>query len=275
LTFFALAFFFVVIAIIVVFLPKILRGKEPPVPKKSQADFITESFQVLGNELKSLREQLILKERLATLGEVSAGIAHEFRNPMAVIMGYAKLLLKGLDESDSRREIVRAIINEIDTMNRVMEELLKFSKSEPLNKTDVDLVKMLSEIVHESIRPEAVNFESAGAFVTKADETLLRQAVKNLMNNALYAGEKAWVGLKEGQSSGKRGIFIEVSDNGKGVSAADMQKIFLPFYSTKQDGLGIGLSLVQKIAMAHGGSVDVRSDPGKGSGSTFRMFLPY
>jgi signal transduction histidine kinase len=247
--------------------------KQPQTPQKSQADIITESFQVLGNELKSLKEQLILKERLATLGEVSAGIAHEFRNPMAVIIGYAKLLLKSLEETDHRREIVQAIIKEIDTMNRVMEELLKFSKSEPMDKTDVDLVRMLGEVVREAVRPESIVFNCTGIFIVKADETLLKQAVKNLLNNALYAGENVWLVLKEGHLSGKKGIFIEVSDNGKGVSSDEAKKIFLPFYSTKQDGLGIGLSLVQKIAMAHGGAVDVISTEGKGG--LFRMFLPY
>ena len=234
---------------------------------------IATSFQMLGNELKSLKEQLILKERLATLGEVSAGIAHEFRNPMAVIMGYSRLLLKDLEETDSRREIVQAIIKEIDTMNRVMEELLKFSKSEPLEKSDVDLVKLAGEVVRESVRPESVSFNCAGTFVVKADETLLKQAVKNLLNNALYSGENACLSLKEEEMSGRKGIFIEVSDNGKGIPPADRQKIFLPFYSTKQDGLGIGLSLVQKIAMAHSGSVDVKSNEGKGC--FFRLFLPY
>ena len=247
--------------------------KQPQTSQKSQADIITESFQVLGNELKSLKEQLILKERLATLGEVSAGIAHEFRNPMAVIIGYAKLLLKSLEETDHRREIVQAIIKEIDTMNRVMEELLKFSKSEPMDKTDVDLVRMLGEVVREAVRPESIVFNCTGIFIVKADETLLKQAVKNLLNNALYAGENAWLVLKEGYLSGGKGIFIEVSDNGKGVCPDEAKKIFLPFYSTKQDGLGIGLSLVQKIAMAHGGAVDVISTEGKGG--LFRMFLPY
>jgi signal transduction histidine kinase len=192
---------------------------------------------------------------------------------MAVIMGYAKLLLKDLEETDNRREIVQAIIKEIDTMNRVMEELLKFSKSEPLVKTDVDLVKMLGEVVRESVRPESVSFDSVAIFMVKADETLLKQAVKNLLNNALSAGQNAWVRLKEGQLSGKNGIFIEVSDNGKGISPEEAKKIFLPFYSTKQDGLGIGLALVQKIAMAHGGAVDVTSTEGKGG--FFRFFLPY
>ena len=272
-TYLALAFFFALAAVIVVFLPKILRKKEPPPPKKSQADFITESFQMLGDELKSLREQLILKERLATLGEVSAGIAHEFRNPMSVIMGYAKLLLKGLDESDSRREIVQAIIHEIDTMNKVMEELLKFSKSEPLNKADVDVAGMLKTVVQESIRPQDIRLEYADTRIIKADETLLRQAVKNLLNNALHAGEKVRIDLKEARPGGKKGIFIDVCDNGRGVSPDEAKKIFMPFYSTKQDGIGIGLSLVQKIAMAHGGTVEV-TDAGRQGCCTFRLSLP-
>ncbi len=228
---------------------------------------------MLGDELKSLREQLIVKERLATIGEVSAGIAHEFRNPMSVIMGYAMLLMKSLDEGDNRRELVQSIINEIDGMNRVMDELLKFSKSEPIRKSDVDVAKILSEAAKESIRPNDIIFDSTSSFTIKADGTLLKQAVKNLLNNALYAGEKTQLIVKEGQFSGRKGVFIEVADNGKGISDEDIKKIFMPFYSTKQDGLGIGLSLVQKIAMAHGGNVEAASIEGRGS--TFRIFLPY
>lgn len=266
-------FFLAIIAVFVVFLPKLLRKKEPPPARRTEVDVIADSFQMLGNELKSLKEQLIMKERLATLGEISAGIAHEFRNPMGVIMGYAKLLLKDLDENDGRRETVLAIIREIDGMNRVMDELLKFSKSEPLNKTEVDLTRMVFEAVKECIRPSDTFFESEGIFVIKGDETLLKQAVKNLLNNALYAGQKATVDLKDVLLSGKKGVFIEVSDNGMGIAAENMKKVFSPFYSTKTDGLGIGLSLVQKIVMAHGGSVDVSSV--EGQGSSFRIFLPY
>ena len=263
---------FAVIAVFVVFLPKLLKKKEPQPARRTEADVIADSFQMLGNELKSLKEQLILKERLASLGEISAGIAHEFRNPMGVIMGYAKLLLKDLDESDARRDTILAIIREIDGMNRVMDELLKFSKSGPLNKTEVDLTRLVFEVTKESVRPQDAVFESEGIFVIKGDETLLKQAVKNLVNNALYAGHKARVDLKYVQLSGKKGVSIEVSDNGNGISPDDIKKVFFPFYSTKPDGLGIGLSLVQKIVMAHGGSVDVASV--EGQGSTFRIFLP-
>jgi len=263
---------FAVIAVFVVFLPKLLKKKEPQPARRTEADVIADSFQMLGNELKSLKEQLILKERLASLGEISAGIAHEFRNPMGVIMGYAKLLLKDLDESDARRDTILAIIREIDGMNRVMDELLKFSKSGPLNKTEVDLTRLVFEVTKESVRPQDAVFESEGIFVINGDETLLKQAVKNLVNNALYAGHKARVDLKYVQLSGKKGVSIEVSDNGNGISPDDIKKVFFPFYSTKPDGLGIGLSLVQKIVMAHGGSVDVASV--EGQGSTFRIFLP-
>jgi signal transduction histidine kinase len=267
-----LIFLFAVIAVFVVFLPKLLKKKEPQPSRRTEADVIADSFHMLGNELKSLKEQLILKERLASLGEISAGIAHEFRNPMGVIMGYSKLLLKGLDENDGRRETVLAIIKEIDGMNRVMDELLKFSKSGPLNKTEVDLTRMVLEVTKESIRPEDTVFQGKGVFIVKGDETLLKQAVKNLVNNALYASQKARVELKDVQLSDQKGVYIEVLDNGSGIAPEDIKKLFLPFYSTKPDGLGIGLSLVQKIVMAHGGSVDVSSV--EGQGSTFRIFLP-
>jgi two-component system sensor histidine kinase HydH len=268
----ALVFFFAIVAFVVVFLPKLLRKKEVQPVRRIEADMIADSFQMLGNELKSLREQLVLKERLATLGEISAGIAHEFRNPMGVIMGYAKLLLKDFDESDSRRELVESIIKEIDGMNNVMDELLKFSKSEPLNKTEMDLSRLAVDVVKDALRPADITCENKGTVMVSADETLLKQAVKNLLNNALYAGRHARISVAEGQLSGKKGAFIEVSDDGKGVDAENLKKVFMPFYTTKPDGLGIGLSLVQKIVMAHGGSVDVSSVEGKGS--TFSIFLP-
>jgi signal transduction histidine kinase len=270
---YVLIFLIVLLIAFIIYLPRLLRQKDERSPARSDADVITESFNMLGHEMKSLREQLIMKEKLANLGELSAGIAHELRNPMSVIMGYSKLLLKSFDEEDSRRQTVQAIIAEIDTMNRVMEELLKFSKSEALNKSRVDLARMIDKAVRESIRPEAINFVSSGEISVECDETLLRQALKNLLNNALEAGGDARIDIREGCPSGKKGVFIEVSDNGKGMNQEEIRKIFMPFYSTKENGLGIGLSLVQKIALAHGFPAEVSSVEGKGS--TFRIFLAY
>ena len=270
---YALFIFIAMLVVVIIFLPKLLRRKAADLRLKNETDMIAESFSMLGNEMKSLREQLIMKERLATLGEVSAGIAHELRNPMAVIMGYSKLLLKDLHETDGRRDTVEAIIKEIETMNRVMEELLRFSKSEPINKSDVDVARITDSAVSETARPGSVLVVSAGELHVRGDETLLKQALKNLVNNALDAGDSVRVDLKEGEAGGRRGVLIEVSDNGKGMSQEEIKKIFSPFYSTKENGLGIGLSLVQKIALAHGAPAEVSSKEGKGS--TFRLFLPY
>ena len=157
-------------------------------------------------------------------------------------------------------------------MNNVMNELLKFSKSEPLDKTEMDLSKLAVDVVKDALRPADITCENKGTVIVSADETLVKQAVKNLLNNALYAGRHARISVAEGQLSGKKGAFIEVSDDGKGVEAENLKKVFMPFYTTKPDGLGIGLSLVHKIVMAHGGSVDVSSVEGKGS--TFSIFLP-
>lgn len=233
---------------------------------------VMDAFQTLGKEIKSLREQLIMKERLAALGEVSAGIAHEFRNPMGVIAGYARLLSKGFDETDKRREIVQSILKEIESMNRVMEELLRFSRSEPVNKVNLSIAKLIGEIIHDTVKPEHIHFTSSEHDIVRGDETLLKQAINNLLQNAKEAGSEIWINVEKGISSGKEGLFISVRDNGDGIEADDIEKIFMPFYTRKAGGLGIGLSIVQKVAMAHGGTVDVESR--KGHGSTFRLFLP-
>src|SRR5208337_1193011 len=107
------------------------------------------------------------------------------------IAGYARLLLKGLDDTDNRKEIVQAILNEIEEMNRVMEELLKFSKSGPINKIDFELVAFVRDVVRSMGETEAeIKFLPCGPLSIKGDNTLLRQAVRNLLQNALQAGDK-------------------------------------------------------------------------------------
>jgi len=264
--------FLLLLLLAVMYLPRLLRKKETEF-KDIETNTVMGAFHALGSEIKSLKEQLIMKERLAALGEVSAGIAHELRNPMGVIAGYARLLLKGLGPSDSRREAVQGILNEVEEMNRVMEELLKFSNSEPLNKTEVNLSNTIMDVVKGlGANEKAIDFSPQGPFIVRGDETLLKQAVKNLLHNALDAGDKVWLSIERGLSFDKDGTFIVVKDNGKGIPENDLSRIFMPFYTTKNSGSGIGLALVQKIAMGHGGNITVESMEGKGS--TFRLFLP-
>jgi len=241
--------------------------------EKNDMNIVIDAFHTLGNEIKSLKEQLVIKERLAALGEVSAGIAHEFRNPMAVIAGHVRLLLKNLDQGDSRREIVHGILSEIEEMNRIMEEFLKFSRAEPIDKVDIDITKTIKAVISEmGDEGERIEFPFNDAIMAKGDEILLRQVIKNLIRNALDAGDRVWIDIENGLSLNKEGVFISVRDNGKGIPEEDLKKVFMPFYTTKERGMGIGLALVQKIIIGHGGNVGVESKDGKGS--TFRLFLP-
>jgi two-component system sensor histidine kinase HydH len=262
----------VVLFFLAVYLPR-LFNKKTQEAETIEMNTVMGAFSALGGEINALKEQLIMKERLAALGEVSAGIAHEFRNPMGVIAGYAKLLLKGLEDGDERKEIVQAIMNEIEEMDRVMEELLKFSKSEPITMMDIDLVSFITDII-KSMGPTAseIKFSPCDPVSVKGDKTLLRQAFKNLLQNAFHAGDKIRIDIEQTDLSGRQGVSIAIKDNGEGIPMTDFNKIFMPFYTTKSKGTGIGLALVQKIALAHGGSVNVNSKEGKGS--TFRLFLP-
>jgi two-component system sensor histidine kinase HydH len=236
-------------------------------------NIVMDSFQDLAGEVRSLKEQIVLKERLAALGEVSAGIAHEIRNPLGVIAGYGKLLLKSLDQGDHRREIVQKILDEVEEMNRVIEELSKFSKTERLVKTDVDLPATIRGII-EALGTDGLKVETSFSepLSVKGDEALVKQALRNLIQNGVEAGGQVWVDAQHTSVGGREGVTVTVRDDGDGIAQEDLERVFLPFHTTKEKGLGIGLSLVQKIATAHRGRVTVESV--KGLGSTFRLFLP-
>lgn len=274
--------FLLLLFIVAMLLPRLFKKQEI---KSGNTDMntVVSSFRALGDEIKSLKDQLVIKERLAALGEVSAGIAHEFRNPMSAITGYAKLLLKTLDTNDEKRKIVQAILKEIEDMNHVMEELLKFSKSEPIRKVDINLTKSIKEVIQGIDESgQKIDFKCSEDVFIKGDDILLRQAIKNLLTNAIEAGDRVLVEVRDSawgmecqmmSKEDQRGdVYITVRDNGKGIPEADINKIFMPFYTTKESGIGIGLALVQKIITEHGGSISVESK--KNEGSTFIIFLP-
>lgn len=227
------------------------------------------SFGVFAREIKSLREQLAIQERLATLGEVSAGIAHELRNPMAVIAGNARLLLKDIGDLE-QRELLEGIIREVSEINSIIEELLKFAHNSQIAMGAIELVKLITGIVDSLPERDRVTFDEKGPVMISGDEQLLRQAIKNLINNALESGASTvWIKIEK---EGAERIDVQVGDNGKGMTEEEINRIFQPFYSTKETGVGMGLTLVQKIALEHGGSVNVESK--RGVGSLFTLSLP-
>ncbi len=223
-------------------------------------------------DIKALRTQVELKERLSQLGEMSAGISHEFRNSMSVISGYANLLGKKLDPSNNAA--VDAILLEVRNMDVIISELLAFAKPTVLNTASVDLNDLVNKTVLAVVgdnKKIKVLINAVGNVYVKADEVLLKQALANLfMNAAESMPEGGRLEVTTGSVSDK--VIITVKDTGHGMPEDIKSKIFLPFYTTKEKGIGLGLALVQKIIVSHGGSIDAESKCGKGT--TFIITLP-
>lgn len=227
--------------------------------------------------VKDLEQQLRLKESLATVGELTAGIAHEFRNGLATIHGYSKLFdLEALPES--YRAYVQGIRAETDSLSQVVTNFLTFARPAELALSRVDL-RAVCERAAEEIRADARalggDVRVKGDFgVVDGDEVLLRQAFSNLLRNAMdacagVAGGPAIVVQSETDGTLTR---IAVSDNGTGIPTDLRERIFQPFFTTRRSGTGLGLALVQKIIVFHNGRV-VAGTSASG-GATLQITLP-
>jgi len=223
-------------------------------------------------ELKAFQSQMELRERLSNLGEMSAGIAHELRNPMAVISGYTRILSKKIEPS--LLPAVESISKEIAVMDRIITDFLSFAKPTELVLTDVypaALLEMCLGALEGTAKGIDIIKDLDAPLPLRADEVLLRQAINNLLQNAIEAMPEGGI-LKVTLSSRADSIIIEVSDSGHSIPAELRDKIFLPFFTTKELGTGLGLSIVHKVVVSHGGSIKI--DSGKG-GTTFSVTLPY
>lgn len=246
-------------------------------------------------EIKALREKVGLKENLAVLGEMSAGIAHEFRNALATIHGLARLIVKGNGNgggtASAPREHAETILKEVNGIERVITDFLRYARPATLDLSDVDLGEVVENLARESVQeaaPAGVTVEVQGTFPRiVADEALIRQAIRNLLMNAIEsfpgrlngaphpgAGtpERRVVVRGEARQGPEGGVRLVVEDNGSGIAPDDLPRIFTPFFTTKERGTGLGLALVQKTAVVHDGQVEVRSEPGQGA--SFTLVLP-
>jgi PAS domain S-box-containing protein len=230
-------------------------------------------------ELTALQKQIRWKENLAALGEMSAGIAHEFKNALATISGYAQMIRSEAKPGDIHESAER-ILDQTRSLTHVVTEFLRFAKPlEICYETVVmqTLVERVAEDLHETFPQCTVECE--GAFLElPGDEALLRQALLNLTRNAAEAGRDAGhaarvvlAGSIE-ELGGRKWQRICVADNGPGIPEHDLPKIFLPFYTTKSEGTGLGLAVVQKVALQHGGSIEARNR--QAGGAEFLLWLP-
>ncbi len=233
-------------------------------------------------EIKKLQDEIRQKDRLTVLGELAGGIAHEFRNMMGTILGFAKLLSKKIGKNDPKQGMIEAIINELNTMEMIINELLSLGKAQPISLKPVDINKLIRNLLIKSMgevkepKPKIdVNIPSDIPEIM-ADELLIRQAFTNLIQNSIDAmpdsGELKVEGKYHAVDGIDKMVEIVIMDTGTGIPKDKLDKIFLPFFTTKPKGTGLGLALVHKIILSHNGRIEVESEEGKGT--TFTVFLP-
>lgn len=220
-----------------------------------------------------LEEQLRLKEALARLGELTAGLAHEFRNGLATIHGYGRLL-DPQSLPDQARSCVEGIRAETTALGEVVTNFLKFARPDQLAMAPVDLRAVIARAMDEVPgATRAVSME--GEFGTvNGDDVLLRQAFANLIRNSLEACEHSGIApqvtIRSQIADG--GVQLTIEDNGPGFTEEAIRKVFQPFATTKASGTGLGLAIVQKVIVSHNGNITAanRSD----RGAQFRLRLP-
>jgi PAS domain S-box-containing protein len=252
-------------------------------PIQNGANEVTGAICLLSDltELAALQKQIHMKENLAALGELSAGIAHEFKNALATISGYAQMIRSEAQPGTDLHEHGELILSQTRSLTHVVTEFLKFARPLDLADEQVTLRPMIERIVAEigDLVP-GVPFVIIGEFgEVSGDDALLRQAILNLARNAAEAATDNPAGGrvilrgeidKSGPLQGQR---ISISDNGPGIPSEALTKIFMPFYTTKANGTGLGLAVVQKIVVQHGGSIEARNQAA--GGAEFIVWLPF
>ena len=236
--------------------------------------------------VRQLEDRLRRSDRLAALGEMAAGLAHEIKNPLTALLTFSRHLTRRFDDPDFRDKFQAVVPRELERINLIVERLLELSRPprvafKPLR---------LPAVLERTLELYAERVEAQDIQVTRewgrdlpsiwADHEALYRAFVNLVANALDAMPRggrltvraAWTdGEMVGRGGGRR-VAVEIEDTGSGIQADDLDRVFNPFFSTKDGGTGLGLALTHKIVEEHGGSIDVRST--RGAGATFRIVLP-
>lgn len=228
--------------------------------------------------------RLIQAEKLAAVGEMAAGIAHELNNPLTTVMGFTELVLDELPEDGEYRPDLELVLKEARRARDVVRRLLDFSRRSESERTRVDLNELLDDVLsltNHLMRTSGVQLDvNLGKKLpwVSVDRNQMKQVLLNLFHNALQAmpsGGQLLVQTGVRQRDGRKWVTASIADTGEGITSGDLERIFEPFFTTRsrEGGTGLGLSVTYGIVSDHGGDIEVESELGKGT--NFTVWLPY
>ena len=219
-------------------------------------------------KVAELEKEVARRERLAALGTLAAGVAHEIRNPLSSIKGFATYFGAKFEPGTQDRELAEVMVGEVERLNRVVTELLDLTRPSELRLAPVvvpELVRHALKLVEGDCRSRGIVVRERLAELTAVlDADRMLQALLNLLLNAIQAMPGGGT-LTVSAHSAKDRLELRVADTGSGIPAQDLDKIFDPYFTTKNQGTGIGLATVRTLVEAHGGGVRVVSEPGQGT----------
>jgi len=249
------------------------RGREQRKTLERTTARLTEVYK----ELQGSFEKVKRAERLSAAGQLSAGLAHEIRNPLASLAGAAGVLRRGQVPERTRQECVSIIERECERLNRLLSHFLDFARPRPPQYRQADLRSILDPVV--DLASHAVGSKQVRIRLDLApelpaiecDPEQIQQAVLNLLINAVHASAVGGEVVVAVRPRNER-VSIQVKDEGSGIKAENMNRIFDPFFTTKEDGTGLGLSVVHQIVEQHGGTI--AAEPNMPRGAVFQIILP-
>lgn len=230
-------------------------------------------------QLKETQERLIRSERLAVIGNMAAYIAHEIRNPLVTVGGFARAILRDPTNNKQTRQNIEIIVEEVSRLERILSNIMDFSK--PVEQAPVKVSSQINEILENTCSLMDPYFKNNRIQVIKKldtmipkiniDPTQIKQVFLNLIKNAVESMTDGGTLIVETMVDNEY-VKINITDTGEGMTAEAMQNIFVPFFTTKVDGTGVGLAVSRKIVEDHEGSIKVKSSLHEGT--TFSIFLP-
>jgi signal transduction histidine kinase len=238
----------------------------------------TEELRHSHDELRQIQDELTTKQQLATVGELAAAIAHEVRNPLAVIVNAVAGLRRAGMSEDDRKVLLDIVDEEAARLNRLVTDLLRFARPVTVQRSAVSLVELAHRA--ESLAREghsvSVNISDDPDVATVwVDPGLFRLVFDNLVENALQSmpgGGTVYIQIRRGEWNGASCVRVEIRDQGQGMEPEVLERAVDPFFTTRPSGTGLGLPIVQRIIEAHGGDIEIESEAG--AGTSVILLLP-